>query len=516
MKFIKVLASAFLIYLFSFCQVMAQGNDSMKVELKNAGLEINSKWGDIAPVISADGEMMMFTSRRPVTEKEIKSGKSTKERIFVSHLTKATNTWSKAVALDATVNAPGRNNSAISLSNDGQKLLLFRDDIKGNGDIYESVLKGTTWSEAVKLPEPVNSDYHESSASYSHDGNTIYFVSDRKGGNGGRDIWSSTRDSKGVWGPAVNIGKTINTSDDEEGVFMHPDGETLYFSSKAHNSSGGYDVNKSILKNGQWSAPTSLGKPVNSIRHDVFFVLKANGREGFYASDAPGGQGEEDIYIVTFTPVEKAKGPRLTLLKGIIFDELSKAPLDALLELTDNTTGEKIATLNSNSASGKYLISLPAGKNYGINVSATGYLFHSVNVFMPDTSDYVEIEKNIGLKKLEVGSRIVLNNIFYDFDKSTLRNESISELDRVYAMLNSNSTMRIELSSHTDNIGTDEYNQKLSQERAQSVVDYLTGKGIDKSRLVAKGYGESTPIAPNETDEGRQLNRRTEFSILSK
>lgn len=497
-------------------QSSAQEKDSMNVTLKNAGVDMNSKWADFAPVISADGAMMMFTSRRPVSEKEIKSGKSSFERIFTSNHQSTTNTWSKPVALEATVNAPGRNNSAISLSNDGQKLLLYRDDAKGNGDIYESVLKGTSWSEAQKLPEPINTEYHESSASYSPDGNTIYFVSNRKGGLGGRDIWSCTKDNKGTWGKEVNLGNVINTNDDEEGVYMHPDGQTLYFSSKAHNSSGGYDVYKSVMKNGQWNVPVSLGKPINSIRHDVFFVLKANGLEGFYASSAPGGQGEEDIYLITFTPIEKAKGPRLTLLKGIVFDELSKAPVEAQLELTDNSTGEKIATLNSNSASGKYLISLPAGKNYGINVSATGYLFHSVNVFMPDTSDYIEIEKNIGLKKLEVGSKIVLNNIFYDFDKSTLRNESISELDRLVSLLNSNPTMKIELSSHTDGMGTEEYNQKLSQERAQSVVDHLTSKGIDKTRLVAKGYGESNPIATNDTEEGRQLNRRTEFSVLSK
>ncbi len=488
--------------------------DSIRTELINLGSNVNSAFRDFAPVISADGSMMIFTSRRPLTDKEIKSGEQATERVYITRFDKATSTWSKAEALPATVNEKGRNNSAIALSNDGQKMLLYRDDKTGNGDIYESVLKGTEWSKAEKLPEPINTPAHESSAAYSPDGNTIYLVSKRDSGQGGRDIWMCTRKPGGTWGPAVNLGSVINTSADEEGVFMHPDGQTLYFSSMGHGSMGGYDVFKSVRTNGVWSTPENLGPPLNSTTNDVFFVLEANGRNGYVTSATTGGSGQEDIYRIVFTKVDK--GPRLTLLKGKVYDEKTKEPVGAKLQITDNLTGELISEISSNSASGEYMVSLPAGKNYGINAEAKGYLFYSINVSMDDTANYTEKEQDIPLQKLEVGTKIVLNNIFYDFDKSTLRPESKTELDRLNDLLNSNPSMQIELSSHTDGLGSDEYNNRLSQSRAQSVVDYLTKKGISADRLTAKGYGKTQPIATNSTAEGRQLNRRTEFKVLSK
>lgn len=488
--------------------------DSVRTELRNLGPNVNSAFRDFAPVISADGSLMMFTSRRPLTEKEIKSGEQATERVYVTRFDKATATWSKAEALPVTVNEKGRNNSAIALSNDGQKMLLYRDDDKGNGDIYESVLNGTEWSKAVKLPSPINTPAHESSAAYGPDGNTIYLVSKRDSGLGGRDIWMCTRKPGGNWGAAVNLGAAINTFTDEEGVFMHPDGQTLYFSSMGHGSMGGYDVFKSVRTNGVWSSPENLGPPLNSIANDVFFVLEANGRNGYVTSATSGGSGQEDIYRIEFTKIDR--GPRLTLLKGKVYDEKTKEPVGARLQITDNATGELITEVSSNSATGDYLVSLPAGKNYGISAEAKGYLFYSINVSMEDTSNYTEKEQDIPLQKLEVGTKIILNNIFYDFDKSTLRPESKTEIDRLYELLLDNPTMRIELSSHTDGLGSDEYNNRLSQARAQSVVDYLMKKGVSQDRLTAKGYGKAQPVATNSTAEGRQLNRRTEFKVLSK
>lgn len=512
--FKKVFRTILILFIVSSAAVAQE--DSVRIELVNLGKNVNSQYRDFAPVISADGMLMMFTSRRPLTEKEIKTQAEAPERIYVTRIDKSSRSWGKAEALPGTVNAKGRNNSAIALSNDGQKMLLFRDDEKGNGDIYESELNGTEWSKPVRLPYPINSTSHESSAAYSPDGNTIYLVSKRDSGQGGRDIWSCKRKPGGVWGKAVNLGPIINTTGDEEGVFMHPDGQTLYFSSTGHGSIGGYDVFKTVRKNGIWSSPEHLQAPLNSNQNDVFFVLEANGVGGYVSSAMSGGFGQEDIYRVLITTAEKQKGPRLTLLKGKVFDEKSGAPLGAKIEITDNTSGERFTNIVSNSVSGEYLVSLPAGKNYGINVAAEGYLFYSVNVSMSDTAEYTEKEQDIPLRKLEVGTKITLNNIFYDFDKSSLRTESITELDRLLELLSSNSNIRIELSSHTDGKGSDEYNIRLSQARAQSVVDYLKGKGVSPDRLVAKGYGKTQPIASNDTEEGRQLNRRTEFKVLSK
>jgi outer membrane protein OmpA-like peptidoglycan-associated protein len=207
----------------------------------------------------------------------------------------------------------------------------------------------------------------------------------------------------------------------------------------------------------------------------------------------------------------------VTILKGIVTDAFSKDPIGAMVVITDNQKNEVVATFQSNSKTGKYLVSLPSGKNYGIAVTAEGFLFNSVNIDLPESKSYQEIEKDIELSKLEVGQKIVLRNIFYDFNKSTLREESISELDRLERLLSANPTMRIEISSHTDNVGSAAYNEKLSLSRAESVVDYLINKKkVSKERIEFKGYGFEQPIAPNDTDQGRQLNRRTEFKILSR
>jgi outer membrane protein OmpA-like peptidoglycan-associated protein len=498
----------------------AQQADSVVIEITNLGKEVNSAFADFAPVTSADGSLMIFTSKRPATEKEIRKNSESSERIYSTEFNSKNNTWSSAVLLPEPVNTKGRNNSAIALSNDGQHMLIYHDDFNGNGDIYESRLKGTLWSDPVRLPDPVNTEFHESSASISPDGKTIYFVSDRPGGEGGRDIWFSKKDETGKWGKAENIGHPINTEGDEEGIFIHPDGTTIYFSSKRPEGLGGFDIYRSeFKKEGVWSVPQNLEAPLNTAGDDVFFVMQANGKTGYYSSSMSGGNGDKDIYRVNFIHVKKEikpSGPKLMLLKGLVLDEEKLTPLGAVLEITDNEKHEVISNFNSNSSTGKFIVSLPAGKNYGITVKAEGYLFYSDNFNLPDTAAYQEVERNVLLKKLVVGKKIVLKNIFYDFNKSTLTTESVSELNQMVSLLKENASIKIELSSYTDSKGADDYNKKLSQARAQSVVNYLIGKGIAKDRLVAVGYGETFPIAGNDTEEGRQLNRRTEFKILSK
>jgi outer membrane protein OmpA-like peptidoglycan-associated protein len=491
-----------------------RSGDTVRISITNLGKQVNTAFPEYAPVISADGQVMVFTSRRPLTEREIMMEKPGKENIYISQYDEKKKKWREAKMLGESVNEPGRHNSAIALSNDGQKMLLYRDDNAGNGDIYESRLYGESWSSPVKLPEPVNTRHHESSATFSPDGQSIYFVSNRKGGIGKRDIWMCRLDITGKWGVAENLGDVLNTYEDEEGVFLHPDGKTLYFSSKGHKGAGGFDIFKSIFENGKWSPPENMTM-INTPEDDLYFVLAANGQTGFFSSAKSGGLGDKDIYEVHFVRKKKETGPQLTLLKGVVTDELSGAFVEASIEIVDNEKNKVINSITSNKATGKYLVSLPSGKNYGIVVKAKGYLFHSENVNIPFSAGYQEIIRDIKLKKIEIGKSIVLNNIFYDFDKATLRPESMSELERLTVLIKENPSLKIEISSHTDNKGSDEYNQKLSQERAQSVVDFLIGKGIPAERLVAKGYGESMLVSENETEEGRQLNRRTEFKILS-
>ncbi len=441
------------------------------------------------------------------------------------------------------INSEGHD-ATVGLSPDGTKLLIYLDD-KGDGNIYECFLKGEEWSKPKKLGKNINTDYHESSASFSFDSNTLYFVSNKpEGGLGEHDIYKSTWDAdKERWGAPVNLGPNINTKYDEEGVFMHPDGETMYFSSKGHNTMGGYDVFVSKLENGIWQKPTNLGYPINSPDNDVFFVVSASGKHGYLSSHKHNeGEGEKDLYVVTFLGPEKqvllnnednllanvakpvkevviepaveVSASKVTILKGVIRDIKTKDPVTAKIELIDNDLSKVVASFVSNSKTGKYLVSLPAGKNYGIAVKSEGYLFHSENFTIPESAAYKEVTKDVDLKKIEVGSVIVLKNIFFDFDKATLRSESTVELENVYKIMTDNPSIKVEISGHTDSKGSDAYNLDLSGKRAQSVVDYLIKKGVDKNRLVSKGYGETTPISTNDTDEGRQMNRRTEFKII--
>lgn len=487
--------------------------------IKNTGRSINTAFQEYAPVISADGSVLIFTSRRPVDANEVKEGRPSLEHVYMSSGKSSDSSWNAPFLLGKTINQPDRHNSAIGLSNDGQRMLLYRDDSYGNGDIFESYLSGNEWTDPRSMGKPICSKAHESSASISPDGRKLYFVSNRNGGIGGRDIWISKQDNNGKWGDAVNAGSVINTPAEEEGVYIHPDGKTLYFSSNKPGGFGGFDIYKTVLEKGTWTVPVNMGRPLNSEGDDLYFVLDASGKTGYYSSSKPGGFGQQDIYVIHFIQSEKSEklvGPRLHLLKGIVKDSISGMPVEASIEIINNQKNELISTISSNSASGKYLISLPAGINYGLRVQATGYLFYSANVDIPDTASYSEVIKNISLMKLEVGNKIILKNIFYDFNKADLRIESQAELNHLVNLLKEMPALKIEISSHTDNKGSDDYNRILSEKRAESVVNYLVNAGIDKNRLVAKGYGETIPLVGNDTPEGQQTNRRTEFVILAK
>jgi len=513
----------------------------IRVFIDNVGSAINTQYDEYSPIINADESMMIFTSRRNTTTGEDRDPRDLAffEDIYISY--KDNGNWKRPENPGKPINTK-THDATVGLSADGQKLFVYKGE--NGGDLFECHLKGDEWSSPKRLDKTINTKYHESSATFSYDGKIIYFVSDRDGGFGGRDIYMSELNEKGKWGDAKNLGSIINTKYDEEGVFMHPDGKTLYFSSKGHNSMGGYDIFKTVLENGAWSKPENIGYPINTAGNDVFFAMSASGIHGYYSSAMPGGKGKQDVYMVTFLGPDKpvinnteenllaciAKPvsdnamqevevvtASLTLLKGKVLDQITLEPVEAQIILTDNETNEVIATFTSNSATGKYLVSLPSGKNYGIAVKAPGYLFHSENFNIPNNAQYQEIEKDFYLKKVEVGSKIVLKNVFFDFAKATLRPESESELSRLAKLLNDVPGMKIEVSGHTDNVGSDHANQILSEKRAKSVVDYLVvEKGIDRDRLTYVGSGESEPIATNDTDEGRQQNRRTEFKVLSK
>lgn len=493
----------------------------INVKIENLSESINTGNEEYVPVITADESELFFTSRRPenIGGNLDASLGDYYEDIYYSK--KENGNWTQAENLGTPVNSE-YHDATIGLSIDGQKLFIYRDNKKGIGNILVTEKKGEKWSDPIELPEPINSKNQETAACYSFDGNTIYFVSNRSDGIGGKDIYKSTKDKNGVWGDAENLGNTINTSDDEDAVFLHPDGKTLYFSSKGHKTMGGYDIFKSTYNAGKWSTPENIGYPVNTADDDVCFVLTASGDYGYYTSIKPEGKGKRDIYKVSF--IDEINKPKLTLLKGVISDKKSKKPLLATIEIYDNNEDKLVGSFESNSSTGKYMISLPAGRNYGISVKAKGYLFYSENFDIPSDAAFQVIEKNVELDKFEVGKKVVLKNIFYDYNKASLRTSSFNELNKVIELLNNNPKMKIEISAHTDSRGSDAYNDKLSQARAQSCVDYLVGKSISSNRLIAKGYGENQllitdaeieKLASDEAkEEGHQQNRRTEFKII--
>ena len=223
-----------------------------------------------------------------------------------------------------------------------------------------------------------------------------------------------------------------------------------------------------------------------------------------------------DPVINTYVPksIQLTERNNLTVFKGRIIDGILQTPIEAKIKIYDNSTGEVYTSVSSNSATGKFLLSLPSGLNYGISVEAEGYLFHSENFNLPEGSAYNMVSKEIALKNIDIGSKIALRNVFFETGKSEVKIDSYPELDRLIQLMQDVPTLKIELSGHTDNIGNDEYNLNLSQRRADAVRLYLTSRGLDKSRVSAVGYGESKPVDTNETSEGRANNRRTEFEII--
>lgn len=591
--------------------------DTAAVTIVNLGDSVNSPYPDYSPVISADESTLIFTSRRPGST----GGEKTDNDQFFEDIyycyKKKDGSWSSPRSIGANINT-NDNEANIALSADGQQLFVYRG-ING-GDIYYSILDGDTWGPLIAMNANINSKYWEPSASLSADGNTFYFVSDRPGGYGGRDIWRCVRLPNGQWSMPLNLGPTINTQYDEDAPFIHPDGVTLFFSSTGHKNMGGFDIFKSTKDDeGKWSEPENLKAPINTPDDDIFYVQSVDGRRGYYSSVRAGGKGEKDIYMINF---ENAIVEPLTLLKGYLtFDGSTKVPQNVEITATDmesglvvqdvkpnaitgkyililnpgsegktytinyeaegyqpvsetivippnssyqeiekelslrginferkelgtisiqgtvknqenkiipgakiiikeNTTGQLVDTYYTTADSGSYYFVVNRGKNYNISYEAEGYLFQSENVNVPKQPAYSTMQKDIVLERVKAGSKIVLNNIFFDSNKATLRKESNLELEKVDKLLKDYPDLKIEVAGHTDSKGNDAANMKLSQLRSQAVVNALAKKGIDKKRLVAKGYGETMPVAPNTLPNGKpdlkgmQLNRRVELKIL--
>jgi outer membrane protein OmpA-like peptidoglycan-associated protein/tetratricopeptide (TPR) repeat protein len=470
----------------------------------NMGSEINTADDEYLPTITADESTLIFTRKINNNEDFYKS-------------VKVDGKWQAATYLSDNINTPQYNEGAQSISQDG-KVLFFtgcnRPDGLGRCDIYISQKKGDDWGKPFDLSPPVNTSGWESQPSISADGRTLYFVSNRKGGYGGYDIWKSNLTEKG-WSEPENLGPNINTAFDEQSPFIHPDDSTLYFCSNGWPGLGGKDLFVSRLgTDGKWQKPENLGYPINSSGDENGLTLTANGTYAFFASNNLNGAGGFDIY--TFELPEKLRPHNVTYVKGNVNDAITKQPLEAAVEIVDLEKNTPVYQDYSSAEQGDFLATIITGKNYGLNISKDGYLFYSANFSLIGHETKNPFNISVLLQPIEIGNKVILKNIFFDTNKFDIKDESKSELQKLVDFLNLNPTVRVEISGHTDDVGNEQLNQTLSENRAKAVYQYLIANKIVATRLVFKGYGETQPIVPNDTEEDRSRNRRTEIKIIGK
>jgi outer membrane protein OmpA-like peptidoglycan-associated protein len=500
----------------------------VNVVLENLGTSVNSGFSDYAPVISSDQSVLFFTSRRAGSTGGNKANDNEfYEDVYVSY--RKNGQWAPAENAGPEINTK-LHESCIGISPGGKELFIYKDDDKVKGDIFFCNLdsKGK-WSKPKSLGKNINTPYIENSVTISADGKTLYYSSDHPGGMGGMDIYVSKMGKNG-WGIPQSLGDKINTEFDDEGPFIDVDGKTLYFSSKGHEGMGGFDLYKTVYDSltNKWSNPVNLGYPINSPDDDIYFVISGDGKFGYYASVKNDGLGDIDLYRIdmemnrTSDIGQPASVPQ-KILKPVIlnFQIVSKdgnIPLESNVRIFDAEKNEIIK--EGMSTDGKLSCSFKedAGKNLLITIEKDGYVFKNFQMTIPElTSEVHTIEKVIPLDKIKEGYRMVLRNIYFDFNQATLKSESNEELNRLCKFMKDNFRVKIRIEGHTDNFGSYNYNQELSERRAKAVAAYLTAHGISSSRVEYKGYGETVPLATNDDDDdGREINRRTEFVISKK
>lgn len=461
------------------------------------------------PVLTADEQELIFTRRTGFNDIH--------DEDLVISTKDEQGRWSEPASISPVINSD-MNEGTCTISADGRKLIFTscagRDNF-GSCDLYETQKNGTEWSMPRNLGPFVNTPAWESQPSLSADGRTLYFISDRRSGMGMRDIWMSTLDEKGKWTRAVNMGKPINSEYDEMSPFIHVNNKTLYFATNALQGFGGYDIFYSERDSLGWTPPTNIGSPINNHDDQYSLFITANGKKGYYSHEETreDGRSFSKIYEILI-PEENWVKFRSNYVKGVVRDKDTKQVLAANIELVNINSNTVESLVESDSVNGRYLIVLTEGAEYGLYVSKPGYVYKSLSFNYSAVEDFQPIVVNIELEKIKKGSIAVLNNIFFDVDKYELKEKSRAELAKIVRFMTTNPSVRIEVSGHTDNVGADDYNLVLSERRAQAVTKYLIDSGINRARIVPKGYGASAPVGDNNTDQGRQLNRRIEFKIL--
>ncbi len=497
------------------------------IQVENLGADINTDNPEMRPTISADGNLLFFIRQNDPANIQYATVPNSQD-IWYS-MRDSTGKWSPAKHLSARVNA-SHYNAVFWISPDLNKILLKGSFIDGQyygmGVSMIHKRSDNSWTDAQMLRIRNFEKFRETAqfgASMGQDGKTLLFYMTDKKGSYENDLYVSFLEGNNIWTAPKSLGKKINLPDyNEMSPFIASDGKTLYFSSDRPGGIGENDIWMSKRLDDswtKWSDPVNLGRPINTELSEAFFTLDAGG-EYAYLTSSDGAFGGSDIVRVKL--LEREKPNPVVLVSGNVYNAKTKEPLAASLIYETLPDGTEVGNGVSSPIDGSFKMVLPYDKNYSIRASADKFFAISENLNLDSLvkAGYKEIHKDLYLAPIEIGQVFRLNNVFFDFDKYTLRPESFVELDRVVGFLNEYPNIEIEMSAHTDNKGSDEYNMKLSDNRARSVREYILSKGIAATRIISQGYGETKPVADNNNDdgtdnpEGRQLNRRVEFKIL--
>lgn len=469
----------------------------------NLGDNVNSEKSEYYPAVTIDDSLLVFTRR----------GEGYREDFMQSKI--VNNEYQKATVINGDINIePSK--GAITVSADGEWMIFAGNFGKRKGfgdfDLYISLYTPDGWSEPENLGPNINTEFWESSPSLSPDKRILYFSSSRYGGFGGRDLYYSVRMSNGQFGPAINMGESINTAGDELAPYIHADNQTLFFTSDGHPGYGGTDLYVMRKQDdGTWGKPENLGYPINTVDDEGSFAVSADGLTAYYASNRADSRGDLDLY--KFKLRADIRPAKTLYVKGKVYDKTTNKGLPCTVELIDNSTGNALMKIQTDEL-GEYFITLPKGKDYTFIVNRKGYLFYTELYELKNKEADSTYKKDIPLQPVALNTNFVFNNIQFEANSFKLLPISLIELDKLLQILVENPNLKVEISGHTDNLGNATENIKLSTNRAKAVVDYLVNKGIAANRLTYKGYGSSKPIADNSTEKGRAKNRRTEFTVV--
>ena len=471
----------------------------------NLGINVNSNADEYLPALSADGSTLIFTR-----SENVKGGRN--EDFYISY--NDTDEWQFANNLGEPINTL-KNEGAQCITADGKTLYFTacsRNDSYGRCDIYQSDFVNEKWTNPVNLGPNVNTESWESQPAISSDGRQLFFVSNRPGGRGGKDIWVSYKNANGVWMEAKNIGDKINTSKDDISPFLHWDNQTLYFASKGFVGMGGFDVFVSRLNgSSDWGEAMNIGYPINSPSDENSLIVAKDGRTAYFASSFF-NENRNDLDLYTFDLPQESRSLEVAYMQGLITDSKTNKPIKADIELVNLKSGKSYKSSESD-LDGNYMLCLPSDAEYALTVNKKKYLFYSENIKLEQEGSI--LVKNFKLQPLEVGEQVRLDNIFFELNSSDLKDESIVELNKIIKFMASKPFLVIEIGGHTDNSGSKAYNLNLSDDRARSVKDALVQRGIPSDRIQTKGYGMYVPLNTNSSEQERALNRRTELKIIA-